>query len=346
MKKTIFMIVTCVVFLSACKGNNTIDDIIPKKQDTVTRVVAYLPTWKMPYTPDWKKITHLCIAFGLVNSDGSLNLTEVNKHRSVINIAQNNGVKVLLSIGGGGTKNFSQAILNDENRTLLVDNLQKVVNNMNLDGIDVDYEEWDGGPEGASTADLNKRTALEMLYKELREVLGKDKLITAAVTGSWDNGGWGYYNCYNNTMHKYLDFVSLMIYDETGPWSSSNVGPHSSWTFFENSIRHWLDNRKLPKEKLVAGVPFYGYKFQSKNSSDGCISMSYQEILTEYPADNSELKDSIGLLYYDGMLTIEKKTQYIKDNQLGGIMFWEITGDTDIQDKSLLNVINRVLKNN
>lgn len=346
MKRYLSLILIFILSISCSGNDNTTPDLQPDPDLHIQQpyIVAYLPTWKMPYNVLWSKITHLCLAFGLVQSDGSLNTTEVTKYKSVIDDAHLNNVKVLLSVGGGGTTNFSSAILNEKNRSRLVDNIVNAITALVIDGVDIDFEEWEGGTGGASSNDIVKRTALEETYRLLRNKLGSKKIITAAVSGSWDNGGWGYYNCYNNTMHEYLDFVSLMIYDETGPWSGSNVGSHSSWNFYVNSINHWLKNRKLPKEKLIAGVPFYGYEFKSSNDATAATSLSYADILLKYSDQEAHLKDNIGLIYYDGIPTIEKKTKYAKENLLGGIMFWEITQDTYNIDKSLLETIYKTLK--
>lgn len=143
-------------------------------------------------------------------------------------------------------------------------------------------------------------------------------------------------------MHGYLDFVSLMIYDEAGPWQGARVEQHAGWNFFENSINFWLNQRKLPKEKLVAGVPFYGYRFISEDSTEGAVSVPYKDILIQYPDADAHLEDTIGLLFYNGIPTIKRKAEYIQDNRLGGIMFWEISHDTDDNKKSLLNAIHNV----
>ena len=108
------------------------------------KIVAYLPMWAMPYTPDWEKITHLCLAFGFVQADGTLDMEMVSPYRAIIDTAHQHGVKVLLSIGGGGSRYFSAALLNDSSRNVLVNNLCINIDSLHLDGIDVDFEEWDG----------------------------------------------------------------------------------------------------------------------------------------------------------------------------------------------------------
>jgi chitinase len=145
-------------------------------------------------------------------------------------------------------------------------------------------------------------------------------------------------------MHQYLDFVSLMTYDETGPWASSAVGQHAGWDFYTQAINYWLNSKNLPKEKLVAGVPFYGYLFPSPTHAEGAESVAYRDILTRFPNTDAHLKDNIDLLYYNGMETIQRKAQYCMDNGLGGIMIWEVTQDTNDTGKSLLNVIAKTFK--
>jgi GH18 family chitinase len=338
MKKILIFTLT-FVFLTGCSSanNDDVDEPIDAKASRI--VIGYLPAWQTSYTPQWEKITHLYIAFGIVGADGSLDVSNIGKLATCISTAHQNKVKVLLSIGGGGSSTFSQALLNTEKRALLVANVDKAIKDFDLDGVDVDFEEWDGSPTGASATDLLKREAVEKMYKEIREKIGNEKLISAAVNASWNESKWGYYNCFTNTMHQYLDFVSLMQYDETGPWAGSNVGQHASWTFFEGSINYWLNTKKIPKQKLVAGVPFYGYLFKSATNTADAEAITYKNILNLYPNQDAHLNDNIGLLYYNGMETIKKKAKYIVDNDLGGIMIWELTQDTDDTDKSLLNVI-------
>lgn len=307
-------------------------------------IVGYLPTWKMPYNIDnMKSITHLCLAFGMVKNDGSVDVESIMEHRKIIRKAQQKNIKVLLSIGGGGTESFSAAILNPQAQKKLIVQLKQIVESLNLEGIDIDFEEWEGGMKGASNLDKKKSKALEIFYRNLRKELGEEVILSAAVTGSWDNNDWGTYNCFGSKMHRYLDFVSLMIYDFTGPWSGTHTGPHSDWTFFENSINHWLHNKKLPAHKLIAGVPFYGYHFLKKNDAKGAKAISYKQIIEDYPNDKVHQTDSIGLIYYDGMKMIERKSKYIKEKKLGGIMIWELTQDTQNKDKSLMGIIHKEL---
>ena len=69
--------------------------------------------------------------------------------------------------------------------------------------------------------------------------------------------------------------------------------------------------------------------------------MSYHDIVTQYP--KSENKDELKIkngsrLYYNGIPTIKKKVKYAKEHA-GGVMFWQMRGDTP-GEKSLMKAIN------
>jgi len=310
------------------------------------KVVGYFPSWKDKSSGNqvmWNKITHLCYAFLVPSPDGEIDESQIaNKLSSIVADGHEKGVYVLISLGGGGTHNFSEAILNAPARKKLVQNTVDFVMENKLDGVDVDFEEWDGSSTGASAKDLEKRAALEAFYKELREAMPEDKLLSVAVSSSWKNPNWGKFNCYTKNMHQYWDFAGIMIYDRTGTWDASPYGQHASMDHFNLSINHWLNNMELPKEKLVPGVPFYGYKFKDENGGSA-ESIAYLDIIKEYPNEEVSMKDHVGHIFYNGIPTILEKCDYVKANSLGGIMIWELAQDSYNEEESLLEAINQSL---
>lgn len=299
--------------------------------------VAYFPSWRSYTGNNWDKITHVFLCFGEVKSDGSINVDEVKKSlSSTITKAHENGVYVLLSLGGGTeTNGFTEALLNELSRKKITESCLKVIDDLKIDGIDVDYEMWDY----YESADNEKKSIeLEKLFKELRSDMSKGSILSTAISPSYIR-----YKGIKASMIQYLDLVNLMIYDATGPWSGSTVGSHSSWDFFLSSIE-LAKQINTPNEKIIAGVPFYGYKFKSATSAVGAESIIYSDIVKQYPGaeDKNEISDAF--LYYDGKPMIKQKSKYVVDNKLGGIMFWEITQDSDIASKSLLEVIDSVLE--
>ena len=319
-------------------ASKTLNTVVFSAKESKYKVVAYMPSWRRGFVlKDWDKITHLCFCFGMVGSDGSIDMESIRKNiLPMVKTAHEKGVYALLSIGGGtGGTDFNTAILNETSRKNIAENVLKILKEYNFDGVDVDYEHWDYTP---SINNIKRSEALELLYKDLRNGMSKNSQLTIASSLSYMKN-----NGYNKSMTQYLDFINMMIYDYTGNWAGSDVGPHSGWNYFIESIAK-AKELNIPDNKIVAGVPFYGVKFKSKTNPTGAVHITYSDIVRQYPGAEDKNEIEAAFLYYDGKPIIRKKSQYIVDNQMGGIMFWEITQDTDVTSKSLLRVIDEVLK--
>jgi len=131
-----------------------------------------------------------------------------------------------------------------------------------------------------------------------------------------------------------------MSYDHTGPWAPQNPGPHSLYAHAAADLEYFRIERKIPKEKMVLGVGFYGYGFGPELTSPA-VSMSYGEIVKTFPG--AELIDQWYMpggviIYYNGISTIKQKTILAKE-KASGIMIWQVLGDAP-GSKSLLKAIN------
>lgn len=287
-----------------------------------TKVVGYVPNDQV-YVIDYTRITHLNLAFENPDVSGQLSYSIANT--TYIEKAHQNGVKVLVSIAGGGAsenavmQNRYFNLIKDENRNSFVQKLVGYVNDHNFDGIDVDLE------GSAINADYGKFIAA------LSTALAPhSKLLTSAL--SHVNGGA---NVPDDAIPLF-DFINIMAYDATGPWRPNEPGQHSSFAFAKQGLDYWV-GRGLAKEKAVLGVPFYGYGF----GADFNVGISYANIVKKY--SDAESVDVVGnTIYYNGKTTIEKKTQYVVDNKYGGIMIWQLAQDAT-GPYSLLKAIHNVI---
>lgn len=324
-----------LMLLSGCvqkQGSNSQDD----NSASPFNIVAYYPSYKASKVviPEitLRKITHVNFSFALPSSDGSLDYEAVSQSvKRTATLCHKAGVKVLVSVGGGGGSElqnaFASAIHNEDSRKKLVDNLIKMADELKLDGLDIDYEAWNLRDKAY---DLELRDALEDFLGSLRERLGEDRLLTSAVAT---------YGQYTSAMVDCFDYVTVMAYDLTGPWSKES-GPHSPFEFFTSAI-DIFKGMGFPSEKIVGGVPFYGRGFPDGDPSKA-YEMTYADIVDKYPgAENMDCVN--GELWYDGLGMIERKCNYVVDNSLGGIMFWEITQDAPAPSKSLLDKIYSIL---
>lgn len=294
-------------------------------------VIGYLPGSDWAYGSRfknlrWEYLTHVNISFLYVNSDGDLADGSVSKNIAEIrDVAHSKGVKVLIALQSDGKNGFVAAIKDPAIRTRLVNNTIKYARDNGMDGIDIDFEVYESvGPN------------LVAFMKELYEKKG-DLLVTSAVA-TW-NAGQGY----STDWHKYSDYINLMAYDFTGGWSKE--GQHSSYESSIGLVNLWLNTLQAPASKLVLGLPFYGYTWDKIPGADDVKAIRYHQIMSAYPGQFVSQKDQVGRTYYNGKPTLERKSKYVKDNGLAGVMIWQIFQDAEEDEESLLKHVGEIVLN-
>ena len=149
-----------------------------------------------------------------------------------------------------------------------------------------------------------------------------------------------------------VDRVGLMTYDFNGPWSGTTgfiapltVKPGYDGGTVAHSVDSWLA-AGVPPEKLLMGVPFYGYGWHQVLETDngllqeglairGDRPYSYISTLipqsTVYRDPSSQtpwLFDGDIFWTYDDPVSVDRKAAYALDHHLGGLMIWELSEDT------------------
>lgn len=267
------------------------------------------------------QITHLNIAF--INPDSAGNFRHDLAIDTLIEKAHKKNVRVLASIGGGGPHPYYSYLLRGDKRKDFIGHLISLVKRYNLDGIDVDLE--------GSDIDENYEAFVIELAASLKPL---HKLITAAIATSYKD------QLSDKALSQY-SFVNVMSYDRTGPWRPDKPGHHSPYTMAVEDLDYWRNIRLIPKEKLVLGLPFYGYGFGNSDSS--VVSMNYKQAAAINK--NNQSQDTLALpgnitFYYNSISTIRKKTE-LAMKKASGVMIWQLSGDTT-GESSLLNTIHLV----
>ncbi|MCB0593619.1 MAG: T9SS type A sorting domain-containing protein [Phaeodactylibacter sp.] len=288
-----------------------------------TRVVGYLP-YQRAYLIDeirFDKLTHLCIAFANPDERGYLSAGGADL-RQVVRRAHQDSVKVLISLAGGAMlpewTDAWKRLLQPWNRPDFIQKIMLFVEVNEFDGVDIDLE-W---------KQVNQHYSGFVL--ELREALSaRGKLMTAALPGTTR-----YKHLSEEAMHSF-DFINLMAYDLTGPWTASRPGPHSPYAMAVSSLVYWT-NLGVPADKLVLGIPLYGWDF-SEPGRVGSVPFSF--IVATNPAYAHI--DQIGKLYYNGLATVIAKTELAKE-KAGGIMLWELGKDA-YNEYSILSAVHETI---
>ena len=289
-------------------------------------LVGYFPCYKgvafSDYASmlDFRKMTHLNLAFGnpprcqgpcTISSDMQFSIkgqTDANI-TALVAAAHAAGVKVLISIGGGGGDQMILQFYNAGLSDPLVNSLDKYIKAHNLDGVDLDIE--DPSNMGAPFAAF-----VQALVHKFRP---QGKLVTAAVAKYLQD------SMPDSALHQF-DFINVMNY--------------SSYNAAVTALNFYSIQKSVPKNKIVLGVPFF-----AQNSSD-TKEEDYQAILAAYP--NAWRVDMVGggifddgqAFNYVGEATMTQEILLAK--QYGGVMIWQLLGDAP-DPHSLLHLIQNNL---
>jgi len=272
------------------------------------KVVGYLPTWAGAVSDiQFSKLTHVNYAFLIPTSNGGYQgIEDPGKLQSLVSAAHANGVKVLVSVGGGGGGDaFHSIVANSTYRTNFANNMLAFANQYNLDGIDIDWEYPSDGTEAN-----NFVTMMQTLSNTMH---ANGKLCTIAVIGDYGTS-------ILNGVFAAVDWLMIMAYDD-------NNYQHSTYDLAVQCMNYWL-GRGVPASKAILGVPFYGRP----------TGESYAQLLARGADPYSDTFDGVG---YNGITTIKNKTNLAFDRG-GGIMMWELSNDVTSQ-YSLVSAIHEVV---
>ncbi len=347
------------------------------------KIVGYYAAWSRysGYTPlklDASKLTHINYAFANIGSDlritlgypdiDSANIKELNQLK-----AANPNLKTLISVGGWSwSGRFSDVALTEETRSSFADSIVDFLLQYGFDGVDIDWEYPVSGGLSTNSRRPEDRANFTLLLQTIRNKLdergkkdGKKYLLTFAGAA----GTWYIKNTEMSKISQLVDYANIMTYDIHGTWepytnfnaplfhSDTEQSYHIS---VASSVQEWL-KAGFSRDKLVMGVPFYGFIYKLVPSINnglfqtysGGASISYANIAANYL--NQEgftryfdplarvpwLFDGSTFITYEDEQSIAEKARYVKDNSLGGAMIWELSQDPN---KVLLNSLYQELK--
>ncbi|KAJ2851078.1 hypothetical protein IWW36_001425 [Coemansia brasiliensis] len=236
-------------------------------------VVGYYASWKQQQSAnvDFSKYTHINLAFGIPNSDGTFTFDETLNIPNIVTEIHGKGAKALVSIGGWSGSNLISTILKDETANQkFITSIVDYVKANELDGVDLDWEY--PGRQGAKcnvVDEANDTPNYLKFVQALREQFNTEfgeskKLITMAVYVQpfYINGAP---STDVSEFAKVVDFINLMQYDINGAWLN-NTGPNAPLEFeqgkgaqfsFASAIDAWT-KAGWPANQLTAGLAFYG----------------------------------------------------------------------------------------
>nr|WP_177182473.1 glycoside hydrolase family 18 protein [Paenibacillus sp. OV219] len=308
---------------------------------------------------DARKLTHMNIAFGHVVNDG-ISISHLKQLGSLNTLKQYNpDLVILLSVGGWSAGGFSEAASTANGRKRMADTAVEILLQYPIDGIDLDWEYPCYGVAGIGSSP-DDRVNFTLLLKEIREAIdllgaetGRHYLLTIAA------GADQYYidGTEMDQVHRYLDFIQLMTYDMRGGFQTL-TGHHTNLyaatgdlfrISVEASVRLFR-NAGVPKEKLVIGAAFYSRLWMHvPNVNHGLHQMAgtaggygpdFAKLANEYINKNGYIRywddeakapylfNGQSFITYEDEESLKNKADFVIQEGLAGIMFWEYYCDT------------------
>lgn len=323
-----------LAMLAGCEPHRT--------QTRCQPIVAVYPSWQQQTLPPdripWQQFTHLVLVFALPTPEGGLDTRALDELvQPLVAEAHRHNRRVVVSIGGaqGYGDAFQRIAASPERLRSFATAVRDYVARHQLDGVDIDWEYWTRqAREKRGGNDPVESRMLVDLLAALRRQLPQDVLLTTSVfAGHWVG------EQYLPELQQHVDLVALMSFDFTGRWDSSPVGHHADWPTFKQSVQFLVD-RGFRRDKIVAGVPFYGKRFTGGSNRE-VGDVPYRELVPRLADANA---GRLGDTYYETPDLAARKAQYVVAEGLAGVMAFELSMDAAPDSPaSLLGAVNRHL---
>jgi chitinase len=322
-------------------------------------LMGYYPNWshysgftaeKIPF--DY--LTHLLYAFYITDNAGNLANSDPldgPNFKEVVRLGHEKNVKILLSIGGASqSEGFKAVVASPAARANFIKNALKLANELNIDGIDLD---WEFPAEGDGDNQLK-------FHREIRAALDKQPrkiLFTAAVAATDWFGKWSQ----DESFHL-LDYLNVMSYDYMGTWEKAVI-PNSGMDLSKESLAYY-EKRGIPRSKLVMGAAFYGKSFdagtamgsgfEGKGSGNDGI-WQWKDLLVQFKSvpykirwdEKTQTEYAVGneeIIVFNGIPSQRVRGDFIRNSDYAGVMLWDLNGDVPDTKSSLLVALYRGLR--
>lgn len=317
-------------------------------------IQGYLPYWID--TSEYSKIRMdllSTIAWYMVapKIDGTLTKYQNYPPTGLIKSAHDNGVKIVLVLRDADTNSSAiiDKILSDSIiRTNLIDNLVNEVKNNNFDGIDIDLELTN---RINSINDQPNKAQMTQFVTQLSNILlsqGSNYRISIALPSVDWNDIWDM-----NTLQNVINYAMIMGYDYYGGSWTTTAGPNAPIDIDDPGYNYSIRNSVtyyyslMNKNKLLLGIPYYGYKWSTVNNSKfsqktaDAIALVYSEIIVMSQV-SGRIFDNIWKtpwfayqsagqwcqIHYDDVQSLGIKYDLVKSDNIAGIGIWALEYDS------------------
>lgn len=339
-------------------------------------VYGFLPYWNLESTTIQPEVTHLSY-FGLnIGADGYITTRdfEGNLHPGYAKLGSDRLLELANQVNQADnqfeitlvqfeTDTIINIINSEEAHKNLLSSIDSLLLSFPINGINIDIEY-----DGPITPELRNNFAalIEKISNHLHTkfdsvTLSIDMYASASNNKQlWDVPRIG----------KAVDYIVVMAYDfhrrsspQAGPVAPLFGGKDKWDSDIHQNLIGFL--YFVPKEKILLGIPFYGYGWQTEshlpqaNTFPGTgATATYSRVkeLLENPSQNNvitnwdekalcpylsyEKDGEIYMIYYENETSIGFKLEYVKKLDLAGIAIWALGYEGD--DRELWDIVGKL----
>lgn len=347
-------------------------DSVMGSQTKQKLIYGFLPYWNLEKAVLDENLSHVAYFALTIGGDGTLrtqgddeSLTGYRKLQSesflqIIESAQSKNIQLDLVVKQFNPQEMTAFLLSKQAQNKFFDQLDSVMLAYPFRGVNLDLELSDGQQLQSKLTDFVSDLNLHLDQISPTTTLSIDVYPSAAQGG----------NIWNlSALAPHLDYVIVMAYDfhrrqsaQAGP-----VSPLLGGSVYQNINQHLKEILELvPAEKILLGVPFYGYEWQTTSRNERALTFpdsgstaSYQRVL-DILSQRDELKvqerwNEVALspylsyeksgetfvIYYENSRSLSYKLDYVNQLNLAGIAIWALGYEGDAGD--LWNVIDTKL---
>lgn len=248
-------------------------------------------------------------------------------------------VKVVLVMKSFNSKHIEDLITNESSQRTFIANTIQLINSKRLDGVNIDFEH-------TGTASSELRFAFTRFVANVHAELDR-QLPDAHLSVDCYLKSGNEEDIYNvSLLSDYVDSIFVMGYDVHSPNTDPGaVAPLEG----EKGVVEYMEGylKKVDPKKIILGVPFYGYDWPIKESTDsasykddGIVKMlSYAEIASssaQYEISWNETTQTpyfqyvdqrdkkLREVHFDNSRSLAAKFDYINKKNLQGVGIWAL----------------------
>ena len=341
-----------------------------KKESKV--VYGYLPYWNVNTVTIQPELTHLSY-FGLTAAgDGSIvTRTEDGGEPGYVRLGSDefleaanqvraNGGKIDIVIAQFNADAMSALLTSEKAQDRLIESIDGLLLAYPVNGISIDFE-YNGDPSPAVRAGLTK--FMQKLNAHLDRYDSVELSIAMYASASNSSGLWDV-----AALAPEVDYIIVMAYDFHRR-TSTQAGPvaplFGGKKLWDSDINQHLQEfvKTVPSEKLLLGVPFYGYEWQTTDREAQSATFPETGATASIARVAELMKDAEALqveehwnedalspyltyiedgetfvMYFENSRSISYKLDYVNQLGLGGVAIWALGYEGD--SRELWDVVN------